>query len=135
MRYTLRVSASVLFATLLVVTAFGEFARAASPSPDSPYKIFVGGSSDFTDWICYRINTHTGDISWIGSDANNNSNIWMNVKENEKLPASDYDMQVRTCGTTALNNVNTFVFRLDRKTGRTWLLNNGTMTAVPEAAK
>jgi hypothetical protein len=104
MRYFLRVAAPVLFAALLIVTAQGDFARAAGTSPDSPYKIYVGGSSDFTDWNCWRINTQTGDVSWIATGPNN-TNIWSKVTESEKLPASDYDFQVRTTGTNALNNV------------------------------
>ena len=36
------------------------------------------------------------------------------------LPAGDYDLQVRTFGSG--NNANDAIFRIDRKTGRSWKL-------------
>ena len=127
MRNAYRVSvASVL--GMLVGLVIAAPARADDASQGSPYRIVMSMSAAGESWQAYRINTQTGEVCWPTST--NGAWTWTKAAEPEKLPPSDYDLQVRSFGTG--NNVFDSIFRIDRKTGRSWKLESSNWLPIAE---
>ncbi len=130
MRISCRSSALLVFGMLAgLAAAFApQRAHADDAAQSSPYRLVMTLATDGTTWQTFRLNTQTGQVCW--PDFVNNAWVWQKGVESAALPAGDYDIQVRSYGSG--DNVADAVFRIERKTGRSWKLDNGAWLTIAE---
>ncbi len=123
----------VLFAAALgLVLAAGPLpGRADDSAPPAGYRLVMTVSADGVFSQAYRLKTDTGEVCFpthVKGDLN--TWTWNKLAESDAPPAGDYDLQVRTTGpgTTPVDNV----IRIERRSGRAWILVSSTWRAIAE---
>ena len=84
----------------------------------SPYRLILTTPASGDNWDGFRINKETGEV-WNPSLINGGY-VWAKMVDTDVLPSGDYDLQL--CVIKSGNVEKSVVFRIDRKTGRSWKL-------------
>ncbi len=118
----------------LALTQLSSVPVAAQAPPSAPAKnagLRIVMTSSATTWDAFRFNPLTGE-SWLVNTDNDPDWVWQKALDLEILPAGDYDIQAVSY--VIDDDAREKIFRMNRKTGRTWSLVETTMNAVAEPA-
>jgi hypothetical protein len=83
-----------------------------------------------TAWDGFRFNAKTGETWW--PNTNNPDWVWQKAIDSKQFPAGDFDLQEVVYSVN--NQLQEQVIRIDRKTGRSWILDSGTWDDIAEPA-
>jgi hypothetical protein len=100
---------------------------AKQSNPGSPYRLVSSVNAAGDNWFAYRINKVTGE-TWKIPDAGWS---WSKFAEPGQIPNGDYDLQIMVTGSG--NSAIAQLIRMERKTGLSWYINNGTWTPMTES--